>query len=284
LIIDSPYDYEIAALAVTNTTLSAGVAGITALFVNMIILERLTGRARYDLSVAMNAVLTGLVGITGGCGLIEPWAAVIVGIISGIVYLGGSRLLILLRLDDAVDAIPVHLGGGIWGLISVGLFASPSRMEMAYGNADHVGFFHSVFDRFHDIDGTLLGAQIVGVLFIIGWNVAIMMPFFVILDYHNLFRSDAMDELMGLDKSFHGGTQDDGEDALSPDTMAALEKRLMKTMKRNRRGGTEDNYSRTYSNSNGQEQAVPGSIQVGQMSVDDSMQEDYVIPLPADSE
>jgi hypothetical protein len=62
--------------------------------------------------------------------------------------------------------------------------------------------------------------------------------------------------------------------------MAALEKRLMKTMKRNRRGETEDNYSRTYSNSNGgQEEAVPGNTQVEQMSLDDSKQEDCEIPL-----
>ena len=57
---------------------------------------------------------TGLVAITAGCATVETWAAVVIGITAGWVYLAISKLLIRLRIDDAVDAIPVHMGGGAW--------------------------------------------------------------------------------------------------------------------------------------------------------------------------
>jgi predicted lipid-binding transport protein (Tim44 family) len=97
-----------------------------------------------------------------------------------------------------------------------------------------VGFFHSIFSSFQTIDGTLLAAQIVGIFFVIGWCFAIMLPFFAILDYLGLFRSDVMDEIRGLDNSFHGGLRGNGEDALAPDAMENLEKRILKTVQRNR--------------------------------------------------
>lgn len=51
----------------------------------------------------MNGCLGGLVSITGSCGVIEPWAAVIIGAVAGLLYLSTSKLLIRLRIDDAVD-------------------------------------------------------------------------------------------------------------------------------------------------------------------------------------
>ena len=88
-------------------------------------------------------MLGGLVSITAGCGLIEPWAAALIGAIGGTVYLGTGALLVKLRIDDAVEAIPVHFGPGIWGVVSVGLFASPRRLIQIYGHAKHPGFFYS---------------------------------------------------------------------------------------------------------------------------------------------
>lgn len=99
----------IAALAGVNTTLSAGAAGITALFLNLFLLERMTGEPFFDLKMAMNGSLAGLVAVTSGCGVLEPWGAVITGIVAGILYLAGSKALIRLRLDDAVDGENPHL-------------------------------------------------------------------------------------------------------------------------------------------------------------------------------
>ena len=66
------------------------------------------GHAEYDNTMVMNGALGGLVGITENCSVVEPWAAVVIGMISGFAYVLSSKLLVMLKIDDAVDAIPVH--------------------------------------------------------------------------------------------------------------------------------------------------------------------------------
>lgn len=89
-----------------NTTLAGGAGGIVALFGNLLLLERYTGEAFFDLKYLMNGSLSGLVAITACCGVVEPWASVLIGSFAGILYIWGSKTLVRLRLDDAVDAIP----------------------------------------------------------------------------------------------------------------------------------------------------------------------------------
>jgi len=89
------------------------MGSVTALFTKLLINERTTGEARFDLLMAMNGALSGLVAITSGCAVVQPWASVMIGMFAGWFYLAGSHLLIKLRLDDAVDAIPVHLVNGM---------------------------------------------------------------------------------------------------------------------------------------------------------------------------
>jgi len=149
-----------------------------------------------DLSMAMNGSLSGLVGITAGCSTVQPWAAVVIGLVSGLVYFAASKTLIHLKIDDAVDAIPVHFANGIWGCIAVGLFADPALVSAAY-NVNKGGVFYG--------EGNLLACQVCGILFIIGWVVALTTPFFVLLSKFGLFRVSALDELVGCDLSHHGG-------------------------------------------------------------------------------
>ena len=162
--------------------------------------------------------------------VVEPWSAIIIGFFAGCVYLLVSKLLIILRLDDAVDAIPVHLGGGVLGMIGVGLFASPKRLEAIFGNSDHPGLLYSIFSPLEEFDSSLLGAQVVGTLFVIAWTVGIMLPFFIFLDYKGLFRAEVAVEIAGLDQSFHGGIQD-GLVAQTEETFVALEKKLTRHRK-----------------------------------------------------
>ena len=145
-----PYENRgsVAALAAANTGLSAGAGGLTALFVNLWILERYTGEPFFDLKYAMNGTLSGLVAITAGCGVVEPWAAVLIGFVAGLLYIGSSKGILRLRLDDAVDAIPVHLFNGAWGVLSVGFLASPERLLAAYGMDKHVGWYVWSMSRF----------------------------------------------------------------------------------------------------------------------------------------
>jgi Amt family ammonium transporter len=60
--------------------------------------------------------------VTAGCAFYKPYAGFIVGIVGGLAYYGCSGLLIRLRIDDPLDAIPIHFGGGLCGLICVGWF------------------------------------------------------------------------------------------------------------------------------------------------------------------
>lgn len=100
-----------------------------------------------------------------------------VGLCAGCVYLFGSDALISLRLDDAVDAIPVHAMNGMWGLIAVGLFSEPRRLLEAYGSDEHPGLFYSWARG--ETNANLLGCQVLGILFIFGWTFFIMLPFFL---------------------------------------------------------------------------------------------------------
>lgn len=215
----------IVALAGVNTTLAGGMAGITALIANLWWLERSTGEALFDLKFAMNGSLCGLVAITGGCGVVEPWAAMVVGLIAGILYIIGSNGLITLRLDDAVNAIPVHMINGIWGILAVGLFASPTRLAQVYseGHAKHPGWFY--LGLVEDGDAKLMAAQICGLLFICGWVFFFMFPFFIWLDWRGWFRSDPLEEIVGLDTSYHGGLALLSADEVNPEYISAYKRR-----------------------------------------------------------
>jgi Amt family ammonium transporter len=100
LVGDPSRSVTLLALAGVNTTLSGGVAGLTSLLWHYYMLDRYTGEPYFDLKYAMNGSLCGLVSITAGCGVLEPWAAVVTGLVSGLLYSAGSRALIYFRLDD----------------------------------------------------------------------------------------------------------------------------------------------------------------------------------------
>mmetsp|Transcript_9217 Transcript_9217/g.13064 ORF Transcript_9217/g.13064 Transcript_9217/m.13064 type:complete len:543 (-) Transcript_9217:96-1724(-) len=192
----------IVALTAVNTTLAAASGGVVALSLNYYITERLYGEGHFNIMKCVNGCLSGLVAITSGCAVMEPWAAVVTGTIAGTIYIIGTDLLIRFCIDDTVDAIPVHLFNGIWSLISVGLFAKPGLLEKAYGRSKHVGLFYSWARS--SSDATLLACQICCILFIFAWVIAIMLPFFFALNYLGWFRADALMEVVGLDVSYHG--------------------------------------------------------------------------------
>lgn len=137
--------------------------------------------------------------------------------------------MIYLRLDDAVDAIPVHMVNGMWGLISVGLLSSPKRLLMAYGNDTHPGFFYSFTHG--GADANLLGVQMMALLFIFGWTLTIMLPFFLWLNFMGWFRSESVQELVGLDIAYGAvGTAagllvpEEGDEGVKDEYLDAYEK------------------------------------------------------------
>lgn len=106
---------DVASLVAVNTTLGAAAGALSGMFTSTVLDERKTGIYQWDTTAAMNGCLTGLVSVTAGCATVEPWAGFVIGIVAGWVYLAASALMLRLKIDDAVDAIPVHMFGGAWG-------------------------------------------------------------------------------------------------------------------------------------------------------------------------
>lgn len=193
----SPAGYgDIAALCAVTTTLAAATGAVSALFTDTIVGLLTDGEVEYDLTMAMNGCLSGLVGITANCSVVAPWGAFLIGMIAGWVYVGSSKLLVKLKVDDAVDAIPVHGFNGIWGCLATGIFAHPKFTSMTYG-VDKVGFLWGT--------GELIACELAGVSFILAWVGGIMTPFFLGLDALGMFRVDPVEEAAGLDISHHKG-------------------------------------------------------------------------------
>ena len=70
----------------------------------------------------MNAILAGLVAITGSCNNVSSYAAIAIGIIGSTVYMIACKIFIRLKIDDPVEASQIHGFTGIWGLLAVGIF------------------------------------------------------------------------------------------------------------------------------------------------------------------
>ena len=132
--ISGDFGGQAAKVAVTTTlggaagALSSGVLARVSMGIN-------------DLGAMANGILAGLVGITASCALIEPWAAVLIGAIAGMIFWASSMFIEYKEIDDVVLAIPVHLFCGAWGCIAVGLFASPLNADAAF-SVDTCGIFY----------------------------------------------------------------------------------------------------------------------------------------------
>jgi len=201
LAIDTKTYADVAALSAVTTTISAAAGVVSSVFTNTLIDYTYTGEVEYDLSYAMNGGLSGLVAITANCCVVTPPIALVIGIISGFVYIAFSKMLIKMKIDDAVDAIPVHFGNGIWGCIATGLFADPGKVSIAYGSPA-VGLFFSAGSS-HKFN--LILAELCGVAFIIVWVTVVMTPYFIILRCLGLFRVNELEEEVGMDISHHKG-------------------------------------------------------------------------------
>jgi len=101
-----------------TTSLAAAAGAIGAFFTSFILLKK------HDLTMSLNGILGGLVGITAGADVMGVTDAVIIGLISGIIVVVAVLLFDRRRIDDPVGAISVHLVCGIWGTLAVALFGA----------------------------------------------------------------------------------------------------------------------------------------------------------------
>ena len=113
----SAMDFEGIGRVAANTTLAACAAGLTAMF------WAYKSSKKWDAGFTTNGLLAGLVAITCPCYWVSPTGAILLGGIAGVLVVLGVELLEWLRIDDPIGAVPVHGMCGIWGTLSLGLFA-----------------------------------------------------------------------------------------------------------------------------------------------------------------
>lgn len=177
----------IAALAVLNTVVASGSA-----MISWMIVEKIkTGKP--TLVGAATGLVAGLVVITPAAGFVEPWAAIIMGIIvSPICYFAISYLKAKIGYDDALDAFGCHCIGGITGGILTGIFCVPELSWTEFGGLLYTG------------DPTLLGAQVLGILVTIVFvAIASLIIGLVIKVVFGGLRVTKEQEAYGMDMSEH---------------------------------------------------------------------------------
>ncbi|MGM5468762.1 ammonium transporter [Flavobacteriaceae bacterium LMO-SS05] len=116
-------DPGITSLVLVTTCLAAASGGVVAVFVSALKYKNL------DLTMFLNGILGGLVGITAGADQMSPLDAIIIGAIAGAIIVFAVSLIDRLKLDDPVGAIAVHLVCGIWGTLAVGLFGTLAGLD-----------------------------------------------------------------------------------------------------------------------------------------------------------
>lgn len=175
-------------ILIIANTLFAGAAGLTSAMVMSYILFR-----RAEVSLVMNGSLAGLVAITASANAVNTSESVVIGAIGGIVMLSVERLLFRFKIDDAVGAIPVHLGAGIFGTLAVGIFGQPELL----------GFDPITFNRMD-----LIISQVTGIVVCGAWTFILTYVLFNVINRFYPMRVSTYDEQVGLNISEHGARTD----------------------------------------------------------------------------
>jgi Amt family ammonium transporter len=181
-----------------NTTLAACAGGMVAV---LFVYPR---SKKWDLGMSLNGFLGGLVAITAPCYWVSPMGAILIGGIAGIIVPLGVDFMEYRRLDDPIGAVPVHGMCGVWGTLSVGLFASG---QFGVPTADGADATTVVKGLFYGGGTAQLRAQLIGSLtcVIIVTSIALAFMFAIrsIRGSWNL-RVSKDGELEGLDLHEHG--------------------------------------------------------------------------------
>ena len=185
------------AMAAVNTAIAAAFGATAAMVILMY-----TGAKKPDPGMMANGMLAGLVAITAPCAFVAPWAAAVIGIVAAVLVIVAVPFFEKLGIDDPVGAISVHGVNGIWGVISVGLFA-----DGTYGKAWNA--LDRQWTKDHGVTGLFYGgegakqllAQTIGAVVLMTVILGLAYAFFFIQNKVTKggIRSTEADELEGLD-------------------------------------------------------------------------------------
>jgi Amt family ammonium transporter len=180
-------DEFVAGIAI-NTMLAAAAGGL----LTAITITLKTGKP--DLAMIGNGVLAGLVAITAPCGAVTPLMSVVIGGVAGVLVVFSVLFFDKVKLDDPVGAVSVHGICGLWGLLSIGLFA---RYDDAFLGREDAGLFYG---------GGVeqLAVQALMAVIILAWVAACTGILFFVLKKTIGLRVTAEEEIQGLDVLEHG--------------------------------------------------------------------------------
>jgi Amt family ammonium transporter len=167
-------------LIVVTTDFAATTGAIAAMFISYL------HTRKWDVSMAMNGALGGLVAITAPCAFVTPQAALVIGLIAGTITFYGVGLMERLRVDDPVGAFPVHGMNGIFGVLAVGIWGVDGMGLLSGG-----GF-------------TQLGIQAVGILACIAFVLPASLLMFTVIKRTIGLRVSPEVEAAGIDLAYHG--------------------------------------------------------------------------------
>jgi len=171
----------------TNIAAAAGVLG--AVITSWIVVKK------PDLSMMLNGAIAALVAITAACAFVAPWAAIVIGFVSGIIVVLGSLLVERVGIDDPVGAMAAHGMSGVWGTLALGFFAVPKlaeNLQTGQGGLFYGGGLHQ------------LGTQATGLVAVGAFTFTL--SFLILLLFKVTFgiRTEPEVESLGLDVSEHG--------------------------------------------------------------------------------
>ncbi len=180
---------DLAVIALVNTLLAGAAGGVAA----MTYMWVFGPTKKPDPGLSVNGVLAGLVAITAPCAFVSTGAAVLIGVIAGVLVCFVTFALEKIHIDDPVGAVPVHFANGAWGLIALGLFANGNPVTAGWNGVTTpvTGLFYG--------GGSQLIAQLLEVVSIAVVVGGLTFVFFKVLSAFKLLRSEPAHELTGLD-------------------------------------------------------------------------------------
>jgi len=197
--------YKAAHVAMT-TTLAASVGGLTAFCLRYVLIKK------YDVGAFCNGILAGLVSITAPCSNVDHGVAIVIGILGALIYQGASSLLKLVKIDDPLDAFPIHGACGAWGVFAAALFDWGHAFKTVHG----WNGFKCVTDTngackgdggTDAVGGELIGANLLEILVICAWTAAFSGMIFLPLKAVGWLVATPEEQREGFDEAKHTPTK-----------------------------------------------------------------------------
>ncbi len=172
-----------------TTNIAAAAGAIGGIVSSWLVLKKA------DISMMLNGVLAALVAVTAASGFVAPWAAIVIGLVSGFIAVVGVIFVERIGIDDPIGAVAVHGMSGVWGTLATGLFAVPllaKNLATGTGGLVYTGSFHQ------------LGIQTLGLLAVGAWTFSASFGILWTLNRLWGIRVEPETETAGLDVSEHG--------------------------------------------------------------------------------